>query len=68
MCLFKTKEKVSALPFISQKIWTAISAISSTFKFGFIFALSPYGETLLVANSIHLSLISNLLTHAAEYI
>ena len=33
--------------------------ISSTFKFNFIFTLLPYGETLLIANSIHVSLISH---------
>ena len=33
--------------------------ISCTFKFNFVFTLLPYSETLLIANSIRVSLISN---------
>ena len=40
--------------------------ITSTFKFNFIFTLSPYDKTLLISNSIHVSFISNRFTHAVE--
>ena len=36
--------------------------ISFTFKFNFIFTLLPCGETLLITNSIQVSLISNFFT------
>ena len=56
----KTKEKLCPLAFLSQKIRGLQSLqISSTFKFDFIFKLLPYDETLLIANAIHVSLISN---------
>ena len=55
----KTKEKLGALSFISQKkSGLQYLQISCTFKFNFIFTLLHYGETL-IANSIHVSLISN---------
>ena len=38
--------------------------VSSSFKFNVIFTLVPCGETLLITNSIHVSLIPNLLTRA----
>ena len=56
----KTKQKLGSLSFILQ--------ISATFKFNVIFTLLPYGETLLIANSIHVSLIPNWFIHAVEYI
>ena len=55
----KTKEKLGAFLFISQKIKTAISADFFHFKLNFIFTLLPYVKTLLIANSIHVSLISS---------
>ena len=54
----KAKQIPGALSPIPQKIRTAPLQISSTFKFNFIFTL-PWGETLLITNSIHVSLISN---------
>ena len=55
----ETKEKLGALSFISQKkSELQYLQISCTFKFNFIFTLLHYGETL-IANSIHVSLISN---------
>ena len=39
---------------------------SFTFKFNFIFTLLPCGETLLITNSILVSLISNFFTHSVE--
>ena len=55
----ETKEKLGGLSFISQKKpELQYLQISCTFKFNFIFTLLPYGETL-IANSIHVSLISN---------
>ena len=54
----KTKRKPGALSFISQKIRTAISADFFHFQIQFIFTLLPCGETLLITNSIHVSLIS----------
>ena len=47
-----TKQKPGALPFISQKIRTAVST-------DFIFTLLPCNETLLITNLIHVYFISN---------
>ena len=55
----KTQQNPGALPFISQKLGLQYLQIVSTFKFNFIFALLPCGETLLITNSIHVFLISN---------
>ena len=55
----KTKQKLGALSFISQKIGLLSLQISFTFKYKFIFTILPYGETLLIVNSTHVSLISN---------
>ena len=64
----KTNEKLGALSFISQKNRLQSLQISSSCKFNFIFTSLLYGETLLIANSVHVSLISNWFTHAVEYI
>ena len=50
-----------------QKLTLQSLQISSTFKFKFIYTLSC-GVTLLISNSIHVSLISNWFTQAFEYI
>ena len=55
----KAKQNHGALLLNPQKIRTALSLqISSIFKFNFIFTL-PCSETLLITDSIHVSLISN---------
>ena len=50
-----------------KKLGLQYLQISSTFEFIIVFTLHC-SETLLIANSVHVSLISNWFTHAVEYI
>ena len=66
MPLVKPKKNLVRCHLIHKKSGLQSLQISSTFKFNFIFTLLPYGETLLIANSIHVSLISHWFTNAVE--
>ena len=63
----KSKQKPGALSLILKKLGLQSLQFLSTFEFNITFTLHC-GETLLITNSLHVSLISNWLTHAVEYI
>ena len=66
--LVKLKKNLVRCLLVNKKSRLQSLQISLTFKFNFILTLLPYCGTLLIANSIHVFLISNWFTHAVKYI
>ena len=65
--LVKLKKNLVRCLLVNKKSRLQSLQISLTFKFNFILTLLPYCEALLIANLIHLFLISNWFTHAVKY-